>query len=110
MYRRVLTIIVSVLAGALLFGAGTALATPEHETSTGLTTITKLEDLRGLPCGADTQFGEGRVDYRIFGPPQQSAIQWHCVTDRTAPLTDQKDIPYDLYPDLTSGGNGIPLG
>ncbi|WP_130289941.1 hypothetical protein [Pseudonocardia sediminis] len=105
-----MAVAVSILAGALLLGAGTALASPKGGDSAGLTSITKLEDLRGLPCGADTQFGEGRVDFRIFGPPQQSTIQWHCVTEDTAPLTDQEDIPYDLYPDLTPDENALPLG
>lgn len=109
MQRRILTIIVSVLAGALVFSAGTALATPGHDDRGVRTGIGSLEDLRGLPCGADTQFGEGRIDFRIFGPPQQSTIQWHCVTSETAPLTDQEDIPYDLYPDLAPA-EVLPLG
>lgn len=97
------------LCGAALFGAGTAIASPDHENQSEIR-LTKLEDLRGLPCGGDTQFGEGQLDFRIFGPPQQSTIQWHCVTPETFPILDQDDIPYDLYPSESDVPEILPGG
>lgn len=90
------------MVGATLFGAGTAFGTTGYEGKT-VTELTKLEDLRGLPCGEGTQFGPGRTDFRIFGPQQASIIQWACVTDKTQGFPDQKDISEDLYPPMPTG-------
>lgn len=97
MLRRAMLVIFSVLLGAALFGAGTAFGTTGHESKT-VTELTKLEDLKGLPCGEGTQFGPGRTDFRIFRPENASVIQWACVTDQTRNFPDQADIPVEDPP------------
>jgi hypothetical protein len=99
-----------VRGGAVVFGAGTAFASPDHEQGKVVTKITKLEDLRGLPCGEGTQFGQGYTDFRIFRPENASVIQWACVTGETQNFPDQADIPTEDLPIGEFPGNPvIPL-
>jgi hypothetical protein len=65
--------------GGALFGAGTAFATTGHHGKT-VSELTKLEDLRGLPCNVGTP-DEGTLDFRYFNP----TITFYCLNDNNSP-------------------------